>query len=247
MVEAAPFQASSGMFSGTWLLVAIPLFSALVLLVGGRRTNKWGHYLGVAAPLASFVLGVILFFSLIGKSGTDRRIDNHLFTWTPVGGFHANANFLIDPLSICFVLLITGVGSLIHIYSVGYMEHDPERRKFFAYLNFFVASMLLLVLGDNFVALYVGWEGVGVASYLLIGFWSHKPAAATAAKKAFEIGRIGDFGLSIAIMLMFTTFGSFSFVDVFAGAAHADHATITAIGLLLLLGACGKSAQVPLQ
>jgi NADH-quinone oxidoreductase subunit L len=246
-VEAAPFVASSGAFSGTWLLVAIPLFSALILLVGGRRTNKWGHYLGVAAPLASFVLGLILFFSLIGKSGADRRIDNHLFTWAPVGGFHADANFLIDPLSICFVLLITGVGSLIHIYSVGYMEHDPERRKFFAYLNFFVASMLLLVLGDNFVALYVGWEGVGVASYLLIGFWSHKPSAATAAKKAFVVNRIGDFGLSIAIMVMFTTFGSFSFADVAAGAPQASKATMTSIGLLLLLGACGKSAQVPLQ
>ena len=244
---AAPFTAASGTFSGTWLLVAIPLFSSLVLLVGGRRTNKWGHYLGVAAPLASFVLGVILFFNLIGKSGADRRIDNHLFSWTPVAGFHANANFLIDPLSICFVLLITGVGSLIHIYSVGYMANDPERRRFFAYLNFFVAAMLLLVLGDNFVALYVGWEGVGVASYLLIGFWSYKPAAATAAKKAFVVNRIGDFGLSIAIMVMFATFGSFSFADVAAGAPQASKATMTTIGLLLLLGACGKSAQVPLQ
>ena len=244
---AAPFTAASGAFSGTWLLVAIPLFSSLVLLVGGRRTNKWGHYLGVAAPLASFVLGVILFFNLIGKSGADRRIDNHLFSWTPVAGFHANANFLIDPLSICFVLLITGVGSLIHIYSVGYMANDPERRRFFGYLNFFVAAMLLLVLGDNFVALYVGWEGVGVASYLLIGFWSYKPAAATAAKKAFVVNRIGDFGLSIAIMVMFATFGSFSFADVAAGAPQASKATMTTIGLLLLLGACGKSAQVPLQ
>jgi NADH-quinone oxidoreductase subunit L len=247
-VEAAtPFTTASGAFSGTWLLVAIPLFSALILLLGGRRTNKWGHYLGVAAPLASFVLGAILFFSLIGKGSTDRRIDNHLFSWTPVAGFHANANFLIDPLSICFVLLITGVGSLIHIYSIGYMAHDPERRRFFAYLNLFVAAMLLLVLGDNFVALYVGWEGVGVASYLLIGFWSYKPSAATAAKKAFVVNRIGDFGLSIAIMLMFTTFGSFSFADVAAGAPHASKATMSAIGLLLLLGACGKSAQVPLQ
>ncbi len=144
-------------------------------------------------------------------------------------------------------MLITGVGSLIHIYSVGYMANDPERRRFFGYLNFFVAAMLLLVLGDNFVALYVGWEGVGVASYLLIGFWSYKPAAATAAKKAFVVNRIGDFGLSIAIMVMFATFGSFSFADVAAGAPQASKATMTTIGLLLLLGACGKSAQVPLQ
>jgi NADH-quinone oxidoreductase subunit L len=238
---------ASGAFTGTWLLVGIPLFSAAILLIGGRRTNKWGHYLGVAAPIASFVLGVILFFSLIGKGSTGRSIDEHLFSWTPVAGFRANANFLIDPLSICFVLLITGVGSLIHVYSMGYMAHDPERRKFFAYLNLFVAAMLLLVLGDNFVALYFGWEGVGVASYLLIGFWSFKPAAATAAKKAFIVNRIGDFGLSIAIMLMFTTFGSFSFADVKAGAPQASHATMTWIGVLLLLGACGKSAQVPLQ
>ena len=238
---------ASGAFTGTWLLVGIPLFSAAILLIGGRRTNKWGHYLGVAAPIASFLLGVILFFSLIGKGSTGRSIDEHLFSWTPVAGFRANANFLIDPLSICFVLLITGVGSLIHVYSMGYMAHDPERRKFFAYLNLFVAAMLLLVLGDNFVALYFGWEGVGVASYLLIGFWSYKPSAATAAKKAFVVNRIGDFGLSIAIMLMFTTFGSFSFADVKAGAPNASHATMTWIGVLLLLGACGKSAQVPLQ
>ena len=238
---------ASGAFTVTWLLVGMPLFSAAILLIGGRRTNAWGHYLGVAAPIASFVLGVVLFFSLIGKGSTGRSIDEHLFSWTPVAGFRANANFLIDPLSICFVLLITGVGSLIHVYSMGYMAHDPERRKFFAYLNLFVASMLLLVLGDNFVALYFGWEGVGVASYLLIGFWSYKPSAATAAKKAFVVNRIGDFGLSIAIMLMFTTFGSFSFADVKAGAPQASHATMTWIGVLLLLGACGKSAQVPLQ
>ena len=188
-----------------------------------------------------------MFFSLIGKNADGRHIDNHLFSWVPVAGFRANANFLIDPLSICFVLLITGVGSLIHIYSVGYMAHDPGRRRFFAYLNLFVAAMLLLVLGDNFVALYFGWEGVGVASYLLIGFWSHKPSAATAAKKAFVVNRVGDFGLSIAIMVMFATFGSFSFVDVAAGSKTASTATMTSIGLLLLLGACGKSAQVPLQ
>jgi NADH-quinone oxidoreductase subunit L len=246
-LDLASIQTAHGLFSATWLLVAIPLFSGGVLLVGGRRADKWGHYLGVAAPLASFVLGVLLFFNLLGKSGAGRRIDQHLFTWTPVAGFHANANFLIDPLSICFVLLITGVGSLIHIYSVGYMAHDPGRRRFFAYLNLFVAAMLLLVLGDNFVALYFGWEGVGVASYLLIGFWSFKPSAATAAKKAFVVNRVGDFGLSIAIMVMFTTFGSFNFADVAAGAANASHATMTWIGLLLLLGACGKSAQVPLQ
>jgi NADH-quinone oxidoreductase subunit L len=156
---------------------------------------------------------------------------------------------LIDPLSISFVLLITGVGSLIHIYSIGYMAHDPERRRFFAYLNLFVAAMLLLVLSDNFFGLYVGWEGVGLASYLLIGFWQFKPTAATAAKKAFIVNRVGDFGLSVAIMLIFATFGSVQYNVVFSHVAQLGHGsgTITAIGLLLLLGACGKSAQLPLQ
>ncbi len=155
--------------------------------------------------------------------------------------------FQLDQLSIVFVLLITGVGSLIHLYSVGYMEHDERRRRFFGYLNLFLAAMLLLVLADNYLLLYVGWEGVGLASYLLIGFWQHKPSAATAAKKAFLVNRVGDMGLSIAIMLMFSTFGSFAFGAVFPNAGHASKATLTGIGLMLLLAACGKSAQVPLQ
>ena len=126
----------------------------------------------------------------------------------------------LDPLSMCFVLLITGVGSLIHIYSVGYMAHDPDRRRFFAYLNLFVAAMLLLVLADNYLVLYIGWEGVGLASYLLIGFWSYKPSAAAAAKKAFVVNRVGDMGLAIALMVMFDAFGSVTFSTVFSvGAA----------------------------
>ncbi len=153
----------------------------------------------------------------------------------------------LDQLSVCFVLLITGVGSLIHIYSVGYMAHDPERRRFFAYLNLFLAAMLLLVLADNFLGLYVGWEGVGLASYLLIGFWQYKPSAAAAAKKAFVVNRVGDMGLVLAIMIMFSTFGSIEFADVFTRADAASEGVLTAIGLALLLAACGKSAQVPLQ
>ena len=150
-------------------------------------------------------------------------------------------------LSMCFVLLITGVGSLIHIYSIGYMAEDPERRRFFAYLNLFLSAMLLLVLADNYLGLYVGWEGVGLASYLLIGFWSYKPSAATAAKKAFVVNRVGDMGLAIALMVMFAYIGSISFAGVFAAAPQLGEGTLTAIGLLLLLAACGKSAQVPLQ
>jgi len=147
----------------------------------------------------------------------------------------------------CFVLLISGVGSLIHIYSVGYMAEDPDRRRFFGYLNLFLASMLLLVVADNYLVLYVGWEGVGLASYLLIGFWYHKPSAATAAKKAFVMNRVGDAGLAVGMFLMFSTFGTLSFAGVFAGAPAASRGALTAMGLLLLLGACAKSAQVPLQ
>src|SRR3954447_22667391 len=239
---------ASGVFNLTFLLVLLPALSAAVLLLGGRRTNAWGHLLGCATPIASFVIGVVLFFALIARDGgQSRQIDQHLFTWIPVGTFHANANLLLDPLSSVFVLLITGVGSLIHIYSIGYMEHDFDRRRFFGQLNLFVAAMLLLVLADNFLLLYVGWEGVGLASYLLIGFWSYKPTAAVAAKKAFLVNRVGDLGLSFAVMLMFATFGTFSFVGVFAAAPHAASGTVTALGLLLLLAACGKSAQVPLQ
>jgi NADH-quinone oxidoreductase subunit L len=245
-------QVAQGAQSVAWLLIAFPLAGAAVLLLGGRRTDKWGHLLGVAMSLASFVVGVVTFAAMLGQSGDQRSRIVSVFQWISVGSrpgpvFHADVNLLIDPLSISFVLLITGVGSLIHIYSVGYMAHDPERRRFFAYLNLFVAAMLLLVLADNFLSLYVGWEGVGLASYLLIGFWQHKPTAATAAKKAFIVNRVGDFGLSVAIVLMFATFGSVSFQDVFGHASQASQGTITAIGLLLLLGACGKSAQLPLQ
>ena len=239
--------AATGTFRLTWLLVALPALGAAVLLVGGRRTDRFGHLLGVAMALSSFVVGAVLFFALLGRDGHDRSLDQRLFSWVPVGDLHVDVGLLLDPLSMCFVLLITGVGSLIHIYSVGYMAHDPDRRLFFAYLNLFLAAMLLLVLADNYLLLYVGWEGVGLASYLLIGFWSFRPDYATAAKKAFIVNRVGDAGLSLAIMVMFATFGSVSYGAVFAGIGGANQAVIAAIGLLLLLGACGKSAQFPLQ
>jgi NADH-quinone oxidoreductase subunit L len=239
--------ATSGVYDLTIAIILIPLVSSGVLFLGGRRLDKRGYLLGVAAPLASFVIGLVEFFALLGRDADNRSLHQHLFSWIPAGSFHIEAGLLLDQLSIVFVLLITGVGSLIHIYSVGYMAHDPGRRRFFAMLNFFVAVMLLLVLANNYLSLYVGWEGVGLASYLLIGFWTHKPVAATAAKKAFIVNRVGDVGLSLAIMLMFATFGSTSFTGVL-GAAHGAHGeTLTAIGLLLLLGACGKSAQFPLQ
>src|ERR1700748_3169317 len=214
--------AATGALKLSWLLLAFPVFGASVLLLGGRRTNKWGHVLGVLMSLASLVYGLIAFFTLLGKSGAGRSQDLHMYSWIPVNGFQANIGLLIDPLSISFVLLITGVGSLILIYAVAYMAHDPERRRFFAYLNLFIAAMLLLVLSDNYLGLYVGWEGVGLASYLLIGFWQFKPTAAVAAKKAFIANRVGDAGLSLAIMLMFATFGTVTFTGVLS---HANSAT----------------------
>src|SRR6202167_100139 len=243
--------AATGVFRLSWLLLAFPIFGAAVLLLGGRRTDKWGHLLAVLMSLASFAYGVIAFFTLLSYNAPDRSRDLHLYSWIPVNGFQANIGILIDPLSISFVLLITGVGSLIHIYSIGYMAHDSDRRRFFAYLNLFIAAMLLLVVSDNYLGLYAGWEGVGLASYLLIGFWQSRPTAAVAAKKAFIANRVGDAGLSLAIMLMFAEYGTFNFVPVFhqmaSPATSGGTGVTTAICLLLLLGACGKSAQVPLQ
>ncbi|MFF2535609.1 NADH-quinone oxidoreductase subunit L [Streptomyces cyaneofuscatus] len=229
------------------LLVAAPLLGAAVLLCGGRRLDKAGHWLGTVLAAASFVIGVVLFADMLGKGAEDRALHQHLFSWIPVEGFQADIAFQLDQLSMTFVLLITGVGTLIHIYSIGYMEHDERRRRFFGYLNLFLAAMLILVIADNYLLLYVGWEGVGLASYLLIGFWQHKPSAATAAKKAFLVNRVGDVGLSIAIMLMFTTFGTFAFGPVLEATGETSEGKLTAIGLMLLLAACGKSAQVPLQ
>lgn len=239
--------AASGAFSALWLVVGLPLLGALLLLVGGKRTNAFGHILGTAMALGSFVVGVLMFVTMLGKDDAGRSVDQHLWTWAPVNEFQADVGLHLDQLSMVFVLLITGVGSLIHIYSIGYMAHDENRRRFFGYLNLFVAAMLLLVLANNYLLLYAGWEGVGLASYLLIGFWQHKPSAATAAKKAFIMNRVGDFGLAVAIFLMFATFGTFTFADVLGGGASASDGTMTAIGLMLLLAACGKSAQFPLQ
>ena len=230
-----------------WLLIALPLIGAVVLLLGGKATDAWGHRLGCATAIASFVVALMSVIELVNRDVTDRSVDERLFSWVPVAALHLDFGLRLDQLSICFVLLITGVGSLIHLYSVGYMAHDPARRRFFAYLNLFVAAMLLLVLADNYLGLYVGWEGVGLASYLLIGFWSHKPSAATAAKKAFVVNRVGDIGLALALAAMFSYCGTLSYSGVFAAEPTMSPSQVTTIGLLLLLAACGKSAQVPLQ
>src|SRR5688500_10603001 len=236
---------AEGLLASSWLLIALPLAGAAVLLLGGRRTDRWGHLLGVGTVVTAFVLAVAYTVQLAGLEVRSAGVD--LFTFISVGELDVDMGLLYDPLSAIFVLLITGVGSLIHIYSVGYMAHDPARRRFFAYLNLFVAAMLLLVLGNSFVALYVGWEGVGLASYLLIAFWYTRPAAATAAKKAFIMNRVGDVGLALAIFVMFAQLGTTSFAGVFGAVGTLAGGTVTALGLLLLLGACGKSGQFPLQ
>ncbi|WP_408635499.1 MULTISPECIES: NADH-quinone oxidoreductase subunit L [Nocardioides] len=243
--------AAEGVFTWLWLIIALPLAGAAVLLLGGAvakgALDKVGHWIGTASAAGSFVLSLILFIALLGRGEEERQIGQHLFTWFQVGGLDVGMDLLYDPLSALFLLLITGVGSLIHVYSIGYMEHDDRRRRFFGYLNLFVAAMLVLVLGANYLVVFLGWEGVGLASYLLIGFWQHKHSAAAAAKKAFVINRVGDIGLSLAIALMFTTFGTTDFAAISEQASGASQATLNALGLLLLLGACGKSAQVPLQ
>ena len=236
-----------GVQRAAWLLLVFPLIGAVVLLLGGKRTNRWGHLLGVAMPLAAFAYALIAFAAMLGYPDYQRSRDVNLFSWIAVGAFKVNVALQLDQLSMCFVLLITGVGSLIFIFSVGYMAHDPERRRFFGYMNLFLAAMLLLVLADNYLLLYAGWEGVGLASYLLIGFWQYKPSAAVAAKKAFIANRVGDAGLSLGIMLMFSTFGTVTFAGVFHHPGAASPGVLTALALLLLLGACGKSAQLPLQ
>lgn len=243
----APAEAD-GALNLLWLVIALPLAGATVLLLlGNRRTQGYGHWIGLATISGSFVLSLVSFLTLLGRDEGDRQVAKHLWTWMEAGGLNVGFDILYDPLSALFLLLITGVGSLIHLYSVGYMAHDPRRSRFFAYLNLFVAAMLTLVLAENYVGLFLGWEGVGLASYLLIGFWQHKPSAAAAAKKAFVINRVGDMGLGLAIFLMFATFGTTSFSGVSALSSGATETTLNWIGVLLLVGACGKSAQVPLQ
>lgn len=239
------YAPADGLLGNVWLLVAIPLLSAAILLLLGRRADRWGHWLGVAAVGAAFVLGLTFFFQLRGLE--NKSVERSLWDFIVVGDFRVDFGLLFDPLAAVFVLLITGVGFLIHLYAVEYMAHDAGRRRFFAYFNLFVAAMLLLVLGNNYVMLYFGWEGVGLASYLLISFWTERPAAATAGKKAFLMNRVGDAGLAIAIFMMFATLGTTQYDEVFTSVGGLTATTVLVMGLLLLLGAAGKSGQFPLQ
>jgi NADH-quinone oxidoreductase subunit L len=241
-------SSATGVFSLLWVIIALPAAGALViLLLGNARTSKFAHLLGCATVIGSFVISLIAFVQLAGRSSDDRQVGQTVYTWVQAGGFKADFGLLYDPLSAVFLLLITGVGSLIHLYSIGYMAHDERRARFFAYLNLFVAAMLTLVLANNYLVMFLGWEGVGLASYLLIGFWQFKPSAAVAAKKAFVVNRVGDIGMALGTMLTFATFGTVSFAGVSAAAGKASSTTMLLLGLLFLLAACGKSAQVPLQ
>jgi NADH-quinone oxidoreductase subunit L len=241
-------ESAGGIFDWLWLVIALPaLGAAVILLLGNRRTSAWAHLLGTATVAGSFLISVVAFVALLGRGEDQRQVGSHLWTWFEAGELTADFGLLFDPLSALFALLITGVGGLIHVYSIGYMAHDERRARFFAYLNLFVAAMLVLVLSDGYLGLFLGWEGVGLASYLLIGFWQHKNSAAVAAKKAFVVNRVGDIGLALGAMLTFAAFGSFAFADVSELAGGASQTTLHLLGLLFLLAACGKSAQVPLQ
>ena len=240
MQEVMP---ATGVFSLLWLLIALPLAGAAILLFSGRKTNKWGPYLGVFTVFVDAIIAIWMLIAMMGNSAEQRTFSQNEFSWMFAGNLKVDMAFQLDQLSMVFVLLITVVGTLIHIYSLGYMSHDPDKRKFFGYLNLFVAAMLLLVLANNYLLLYVGWEGVGLASFLLISFWQIKPTAAAAGKKAFIINRVGDVGLSLAIMVMFVTFGSVGFDEVFGSTSQASEGTLTAIGLLLLLAAAVPSPR----
>ncbi|HLS01394.1 MAG TPA: proton-conducting transporter membrane subunit, partial [Beutenbergiaceae bacterium] len=235
------------LISSSWLIIAIPLLSAAVLLVAGKSANTWGHWLGVLASAASGVLSVGVLVVLLGMDATSRVASVELYEWIATDSFNVSAGLLIDPLSVAFMLLITFVGTLIHIYSVAYMENDPDRRRFFAYLNLFIASMLILVMANSYALLFLGWEGVGLASYLLIGFWNQRMEYAVAAKKAFIMNRVGDMGMLVAMMVMFAAFGSVDYETVFNAAPGTNESVLTFAGIALLIGATGKSAQFPLQ
>lgn len=243
---AAPGQ-PTGIISLAWLMIAIPAVSSALLLVCGRRSDRWGHLLATLASWASFAVGLGVIIAMLSAAPDTRRFELPLFSWIPAGEFSVNFGLMIDPLSMTFVMLVTFVGSLIHVYAIAYMAHDDARRRFFAYLNLFIAAMLILVLADSYAGLFVGWEGVGLASYLLIGFWNYVPANAVAAKKAFVMNRVGDMGLLIAMMAMVANFSTVNIEEVNAAAATVSPVQATIIGFFLLVGACGKSAQFPLQ
>ncbi len=232
-----------------WLIPAFPLLGFLTILVGGRKLGEpLAGLLATAMVGASFLVAVLIYFDLLGMDAEERSHVETLFSWVPVGDLQIDMAFLVDPLSITMCLFVTGIGSLIHLYSIGYMHGDPKFSKFFLYLNLFILSMTLLVLGSNLLVTFLGWEGVGTCSYFLISFWHTKDANATAGKKAFVTNRIGDFGVMLAMFLAFGAVGSLDYavINDSALAGTLTTATATGIAALLFLGAVGKSAQLPL-
>ncbi len=231
-----------------WLIPALPLVGFLVLIPFGRKLGERSGWLATGMVAASFAVVVATFVDLLSKTADERRLTQSLFTWIPAGNFKVGFGFLADPLSIVMCLFITGVGALIHLYAIGYMHGDEKFPKFFLYLNLFIFSMLMLVLGDNLLITFLGWEGVGACSYFLISFWHTDPANASAGKKAFITNRIGDWGFMVGTFLMWTTVGSINYLDIksAADAGTIVGGTAIALGLLFLVAAAGKSAQLPL-
>ena len=235
------------MLDHAYLIPLLPLIGFGILVAAGRRAGDPGAgWIASAVVGSSFLCTLVAFSQLLGRHAEARAVHDHLFTWIQVGGFKVDFGLLLDPLSVTMALFVTGVGFLIHLYSIGYMKGDPRYPRFFVYLNLFVFSMLMLILGDSLLVSFLGWEGVGACSYLLISFWFERDSAASAGKKAFVVNRVGDFGFMIAMFLCFATFGTLQYAGVIKGAAGAPHTTVTAIALLLFVGACGKSAQLPL-
>ena len=233
-----------------WLIPLLPLSGFLINGLLGKKLGKTlVSWIGCGSVGFSFLISIKVLFELLSFPAEGRVFEKIVFPWIYSGLFKVNVSFLIDPLSGIMLLVVTGVGFLIHIYSVGYMAEDKGFSRFFSFLNLFVFSMLMLVLANNFLLLYLGWEAVGLCSYLLIGFWYEKKSASDAAKKAFIVNRIGDFGFALGVMLIFWTFGSLNYTDVFHTAPStliAGGGLVTAITLLLFMGAVGKSAQIPL-
>ena len=230
------------------LVPLLPLAGFLVISLNNKRlSHGLASWVACGSVLVSFVIALVIFIQLIGVvEGKDRLFQVSLFNWISAGDFSVSISFLLDPLSSIMLLIITGVGFLIHVYSVGYMHDDPEFNKFFSYLNLFVFFMLMLVMGSNYLVMFVGWEGVGLCSYLLIGFWFKNQNYNDAANKAFIMNRIGDLGLLLGVILIFVNCGSLNYDEVFAKATSLDTSTITLITILLFVGAIGKSAQIPL-
>ena len=233
-----------------WLIPGLPLIGFTLLLLFGRRLGEpQAGWLATATVSGSFLAATAVFFGLASKPPEERVYEITLFEWIPSGELSIGLGFLADPLSITMALFVTGVGALIHMYAIGYMHGDPKFSKFFLYLNLFVFAMLMLVLGDNLLITFLGWEGVGACSYFLISFWHEEPANATAGKKAFVTNRVGDWGFMVAMFLLFFNIGSLKYSDIFSSVIEADaltQTTATAIVAMLFIGAAGKSAQFPL-